>query len=57
MIERTLPLLCDPETHDALEPPNESLLNPKSGKSYPVRDGIPIFVETLSSSNKKYQEL
>jgi len=33
------------------------LLNPKSGRRYPIRDVIPIFFEELSGSNKKYQQL
>src|SRR5262245_17750825 len=57
MDECSLPFLCDPETHDALELDAGVLLNPKSGRRYPIRDGIPIFVEALSGSNKKYQEL
>ena len=35
MDERTLPLLCDPETHDALELQEGMLLNPKSGRRDP----------------------
>jgi len=57
MDERPLPLLSDPETHDSLQPDAGALLNPKSGRRYPIRDGIPIFFEALSGSNKKYQEL
>jgi len=57
MDERSLLLLCDPETYGALELNAGALLNPKSGKRYLIRDGIPIFFEALSGSNKKYQEL
>lgn len=57
MNETTLPLLCDPETHDSLQLDAGALLNPKSGRRYPIRDGIPVFFEALSGSNKKYQEL
>jgi ubiquinone/menaquinone biosynthesis C-methylase UbiE/uncharacterized protein YbaR (Trm112 family) len=57
MDERTVPLLCDPETHTPLELGTDVLLNPKSGRRYPLRDGIPVFFEALSGSNKKYQEL
>ena len=55
--ERILPLLCDPDTHDALELDTGALLNSKSGRRYAIRDGIPVFFEALSGSNKKYQEL
>jgi hypothetical protein len=54
MDERILPLLCDRDTHDALELDTGALLNSKSGRRHPI---IPIFFEALSGSNKKYQEL
>lgn len=57
MEERILPLLCDPDTHDALALDTGGLLNSKSGRRYPIRDDIPVFFEALSGSNKKYQEL
>jgi len=57
MDERTLTLLCDPETHEDLRPDAGALLNPQSGRRYPMKDGIPIFFDALSGSNKKYQEL
>jgi len=52
-----LPLLCDPDSHERLEFKSEALINPKSGKHYPVRDGIPIFLDQVFGQNKKYQEL
>ena len=45
MSKRTLLLICDPETRDPLELDTGALLNPKSGRRYPIRDGIPIFFE------------
>ena len=57
MDERILPLLCDPETHARLRLEANELVNPESGRLYPLREGIPVFFESLSSSNKKYQEL
>lgn len=56
MKESALALLCDPETRDNLELSEGALLNPKSGKRYPIREGVPVFLEALSGSNKKYQE-
>jgi len=56
MKETVLPLLCDPETRDSLELDANTLLNPKSGRRYPIREGVPVFFEALSGSNKKYQE-
>jgi uncharacterized protein YbaR (Trm112 family) len=56
MNESILPLLCDPETRDGLELDAGALLNRKSGRRYPIRDGIPVFFDALSGANKKYQE-
>ncbi len=52
-----LALLCDPETHEALEFQTDALVNVRSGKRYPLRDGIPDFLGAVSGQNKKYQEL
>lgn len=57
MNESTLSLLCDPETHDALELNSGVLLNQRSGRRYPIRDGIPVFFEALSRSNQEHQKL
>jgi ubiquinone/menaquinone biosynthesis C-methylase UbiE len=54
--EKTLSLLCDPDTHDTLELSGDSLLNPKTGKRYAIREGVPVFVESATGLNKKYQE-
>jgi ubiquinone/menaquinone biosynthesis C-methylase UbiE len=63
-----LALLCDPATRDMLEINNEPdarghlrefLGNPKTGRRFPVRDGIPIFLleGEVSGPNRKYQAL
>jgi len=63
-----LAMVCDPITHDPLEVETildsrglkqESLTNRKTGKRFPIRDGIPIFIEdeVISGPNKKYQSM
>ena len=57
MDERILNLLCDPETHEALEFQQDCLVNTRSGKRFPLHEGIPDFLEMVSGQNKKYQDL
>lgn len=57
MDERILPMLWDPETHASLRLEANELVSSESGRCYPIREGIPVFFESLSGSNKKYQEL
>ncbi len=62
-----LALICDPTTRDGLEIKTESdadgrlqelLVNPRTGQRFPIRDGIPIFLEgEATGSNKKYQAM
>jgi len=59
-----LSLLCDPITHAPLELDSkagvyESLVNPASGNVYPIRDGIPIFLDDsdVTGRNQRYQRL
>src|SRR5260370_28964448 len=52
-----LNLLCDPETHEALAFQPDALVNVRSGKRYPIRDGIPDFLDKVSGQNEKYQAL
>jgi|SRR6266849_2749333 len=57
MDAQILTLLSDPETHEALEFRPDALVNMRSGKRYPIRDGIPDFLEKVSGQNEKYQAL
>ena len=54
---RVLELLSDPETHDPLELGDNCLINPKSGQSYPIREGIAVFLQEASGRNRKYQTM
>lgn len=66
MDENTTALLCDPETGDPLEwrrtangRQGEFLVNAATGKRYPVRAGIPVFVEegALTGRNRQFRKL
>ena len=56
MDAHVLTLLCEPETHEALEFQLDAPVNVRSGKRYSIRDGIPDFLEMVSAQNKKHQE-
>lgn len=53
-----LEMYCDPQTKETLELIEGNLVNPRSGRVYPIRDGIPLLLgETeLSGDNLKYQQ-
>jgi ubiquinone/menaquinone biosynthesis C-methylase UbiE len=68
MNERVLSLLCDPATHESLElqvdvgpdgAQQPLLANPKSGRRFPIREGIPVFLNEaeVSGLNRKYQKM
>lgn len=57
MDPNNLPLLCDPQTHEVLELQHNALVDVRSGRRYPLCDGIPDFLDNVSGKNKKYQEL
>lgn len=57
MESEVVSLLCDPDTRYEFELDGSSLRNTATGRVYPIRDGIPLFVSTLSGSNLKYQAL
>jgi ubiquinone/menaquinone biosynthesis C-methylase UbiE/uncharacterized protein YbaR (Trm112 family) len=67
MDARALSLLCDPATHERLELRREPaphsgeevlLVNPRSGQKFPIREGIPCFLDPceVSGLNWKYQK-
>jgi ubiquinone/menaquinone biosynthesis C-methylase UbiE len=57
MEDHVLSLLCDPDTRYALERADANLRNTATGRIYPIRDGIPLFVSTVSGPNLRYQTL
>jgi ubiquinone/menaquinone biosynthesis C-methylase UbiE/uncharacterized protein YbaR (Trm112 family) len=68
MDPQTLARLCDPLTHEALEiaweksgvgRTYEFLMNPRSGKRFPVREGIPVFTQAgdLTGRNRQFRQL
>jgi ubiquinone/menaquinone biosynthesis C-methylase UbiE len=57
MEDHVLSLLCDPDTRYALEIAGNNLRNTATGRIYPIRDGISLFVSTVSGPNLKYQTL
>jgi ubiquinone/menaquinone biosynthesis C-methylase UbiE len=57
MEDHVLSLLCDPDTRYALELAGNNLRNTATGRIYPIRDGIPLFVSTVTGLNLKYQTL
>src|ERR1039458_1973306 len=54
---QVLELLSDPETRDPLELGDYCLINPKTGRSYPIREGIAVFLQEVSGPNRKYQTM
>lgn len=46
-----LSLLCDPDTRYSFEQNGSTLRNVATGRVYPVRRGIPLFVSSLSGAN------
>src|SRR5579884_1411428 len=63
MDPETVALLRDPLTKEPLElvrkAGHEFLANPRSGRRFPVRDGIPVFVESgeLAGRNRRFRKL
>lgn len=64
MDPRVLALLADPMTHAPLKlvsgaGVDESLVNPASGRVFPIRDSIPVFLDDadVTGHNRRYQRL
>jgi ubiquinone/menaquinone biosynthesis C-methylase UbiE len=57
MERHVLSLLCDPDTRYPLELAGNNLRNTATGRIYPIRDGIPMFVSTVKGPNLKYQTM
>ncbi len=64
MEANTLALLCDPQTHEPLQfangvGPAGRLVNPVSGRTFPLRDGMALFLDgaDVTASNRRYQRL
>jgi ubiquinone/menaquinone biosynthesis C-methylase UbiE len=55
MERHVLSLLCDPDTRYPLEMTGNNLRNTATGRIYPIRDDIPLFVSTVKGPNLKYQ--
>jgi len=57
--QRLVSLLRDPQGLGALQFAGDHLVNPASGKRYPIVDAIPVFVEAgeLGPQNRKFQRM
>jgi ubiquinone/menaquinone biosynthesis C-methylase UbiE len=55
MDSELLSLLCDPDTRYSFELDGNSLRNTATGRVYPIRDEMPLFVSTVTGSNLKYK--
>lgn len=55
MESEVLSLLCDPDTRYSFELDGNILRNTATGRVYPIRDGVPLFVSTVTGSNLKYK--
>lgn len=57
MDRELLSMLCDPDTRYSFELDGSTLRNTATGRVYPIRNGIPLFVSTLTGPNLKYQAM
>lgn len=57
MESEVLDLICDPDTRYSFELDENTLRNTATGRVYPIRDGIPLFVSSLKGPDLKYQAM
>ncbi|HVZ84890.1 MAG TPA: methyltransferase domain-containing protein [Terracidiphilus sp.] len=55
MESEALALLCDPDTRYSFELDGQTLRNTATGRVYPIRDGIPLFISSLTGANLRLQ--
>ncbi|HZB89534.1 MAG TPA: methyltransferase domain-containing protein [Terracidiphilus sp.] len=55
MENEPLSLLCDPDTRYSFELDGQTLRNTATGRVYPIRDGIPLFISSLSGATLRCQ--
>lgn len=55
MESEALSLLCDPDTRYSFELDGQTLRNTATGRVYPIRDGIPLFISSLTGANLRSQ--
>ncbi len=55
MESEALSLLCDPDTRYSFERDGQTLRNTATGRVYPIRDGIPIFISSLTGADLRAQ--
>jgi len=57
MESEVLSLLCDPDSRYSFEADGTTLRNVATGRVYPMRDGIPLFVSSLTGRDLRAQTL
>lgn len=57
MDSEVLTLLCDPDTRYSFEMDEHTLRNTATGRVYPLREDVPLFVSSLTGPNLKYQAM
>lgn len=55
MDSEALSLLCDPDTRYSFELDGQTLRNTATGRVYPIRDGVPLFISSLTGVNLRAQ--